>query len=89
MKNLFSYQELTTVVRLQIAYDVCLGMEYLSQLRFVHRDLAARNVLVDANYLCKVSDFGMSKHVKAKPASTDAGGQLVRGPLLPVVLCAR
>jgi serine/threonine protein kinase len=42
-----------------MAYDVCLGMEYLSKLRFVHRDLAARNVLVDANYLCKVSDFGM------------------------------
>eukprot|EP00729_Bicosta_minor_P007097 gene7097-8664_t len=64
MKVLPKSQEVTLVGKLRMAYDVCLGMDYLSKLHFVHRDLAARNVLVDGSFLCKVSDFGMSKDVK-------------------------
>ena len=30
---------------------------------FVHRDLAARNVLLGPDNLCKVSDFGLTRHV--------------------------
>lgn len=67
-------KEITTVGKLKIGYDVCLGMNYLTNMRYVHRDLAARNVLVDANLLCKVSDFGMSTNViKRNPPS---GGDL-------------
>ena len=47
-----------------MSYDVCLGMDYLNTLKYIHRDLAARNVLVDASFLCKISDFGMSRNVR-------------------------
>ncbi|XP_002530885.3 serine/threonine-protein kinase CTR1 [Ricinus communis] len=53
--------------RLNMAYDVAKGMNYLHQLRppIVHRDLKSLNLLVDSQYTVKVCDFGLSRS-KAK-----------------------
>ncbi|XP_030852020.1 tie-like receptor tyrosine kinase [Strongylocentrotus purpuratus] len=52
---------LTAEQILGFAADVALGMQHLAQKGCVHRDLAARNILVCDNYVCKVTDFGLSR----------------------------
>ncbi|XP_066964440.1 vascular endothelial growth factor receptor 1-like isoform X2 [Macrobrachium rosenbergii] len=45
------------------SYQAAKGMEYLSMRKVVHGDLAARNILLDGNYIVKISDFGFAKDV--------------------------
>ncbi|KAF5467995.1 hypothetical protein F2P56_012193 [Juglans regia] len=49
--------------RMRMARDVARGMNYLhtSHPPIVHRDLKSPNLLVDKNWVVKVSDFGLSR----------------------------
>ena len=55
--------KISHIEQVQIAKQVCSGMVYLSDRKFVHRDLASRNCLLDANGSCKIADFGLSQRV--------------------------
>ncbi|XP_068443651.1 ephrin type-B receptor 4b-like isoform X3 [Clinocottus analis] len=53
--------QFTSIQLVGMLRGIAAGMRYLSDMSFVHRDLAARNILVNANLVCKVSDFGLSR----------------------------
>ncbi|KAE9552494.1 hypothetical protein FO519_004307 [Halicephalobus sp. NKZ332] len=43
------------------AWQISNGLEYVNSIGCIHRDVAARNVLVDADYSCKIGDFGLCR----------------------------
>ncbi|KAM5163209.1 LOW QUALITY PROTEIN: inactive tyrosine-protein kinase 7 [Mantella aurantiaca] len=54
---------LSTRHKVSLCSQIALGMEHLSNNRFVHKDLAARNCLVSAQRVVKISALGLNKDV--------------------------
>ncbi|XP_077559464.1 vascular endothelial growth factor receptor 1-like [Haemaphysalis longicornis] len=57
----FRDEALTTSDLLCFAFQCARGMEYLASRKLIHRDLAARNVLLSAENVVKICDFGLAK----------------------------
>lgn len=61
------------------AIQVCHGMEYIHQKGILHRDLKPSNILIGADNNLRITDFGLTGHLKVK---TNASFKLSRtGPL--------
>ncbi|CDH53025.1 mitogen-activated protein kinase kinase kinase [Lichtheimia corymbifera JMRC:FSU:9682] len=41
--------------------QICMGLAYLHSKGILHRDIKAANILIEADGVCKISDFGLSK----------------------------
>ena len=64
-------------VKLNIAHDIALALEFLHSIGILHRDLSGNNVLLIAGKRAKVTDFGMAKmldgNVRMTPATVCPG----------------
>ena len=47
--------------RFKMAHDTISGLVYLHSHHLIHRDIKSPNILLDKNWTCKISDFGMAK----------------------------
>ncbi|KAL6066019.1 Serine/threonine-protein kinase drkD [Balamuthia mandrillaris] len=68
--------------RIRFAKDTALGMNYLhlSTPQIMHLDLKTQNLLVDAHYVAKVADFGLSRVKKAGSNKGATGSPLYMAP---------
>uniref|UniRef100_A0AC35ET62 Protein kinase domain-containing protein n=1 Tax=Panagrolaimus sp. PS1159 TaxID=55785 RepID=A0AC35ET62_9BILA len=64
--------EKTQLIRFSL--DVAEGMAYMERQHVVHRDLAARNILLDENFVAKISDFGLAQLI-AQPVNESIRGK--------------
>ena len=50
----------------QIAKQILEALSYLHDKNIIHRDLKCANILMDANGVVKITDFGTARQIKLK-----------------------
>ncbi|XP_042507026.1 protein LYK5 [Macadamia integrifolia] len=65
--------------RVQIAYDMADGLNYLHNYTnppYIHKDLKSSNILLDANFRAKITNFGLARTLEEE--NQEEGFQLTR-----------
>ncbi|KAJ7953732.1 putative Kinase [Quillaja saponaria] len=82
-KSLYNKGSLTWQVRLDIALQTAMAMEYLHFSVFppiVHRDITSANIFVEKDMRIKVGDFGLSRLLVFQDTSSASSGYVWTGP---------
>lgn len=75
-------KDLPWMVRIRIALNMAAGLEFLHKRKVLHKDIKSGNVLLDAQQIAKLSDFGLSKHKVEHPTKEKVGSILWMAPEL-------
>lgn len=68
-------------IRIRIAAELCSALIFLHSCQpnnIIHGDLKPANVLLDANFVCKLSDFGISRFLSHDQSSNDNSTEFLR-----------
>ena len=74
---LATYGPFTSAHALEIMKSVLAGLAAAHDAGFVHRDIKPENVLITADGLIKVTDFGLARVITDQPASATTGAVLL------------
>ncbi|XP_070562525.1 fibroblast growth factor receptor 2-like [Ptychodera flava] len=70
----------TDLMLVQFGKQIADAMNHLENKKVVHRDIAARNVLISANSVAKLGDFGLSRNVYCREVYVRLPGREDRVP---------
>lgn len=79
-------KHLTWIERINIARDIARGLLYLHEeceTQIIHCDIKPQNILMDAQFLAKISDFGLAKLLKQDQTRTYTGIRGTKGYVAP------
>jgi serine/threonine-protein kinase/endoribonuclease IRE1 len=76
LEKLFSKEELTDELLIELIKDSLAGLEFLHSINIVHRDLKPQNILINKCKRAKLSDMGLSRQLRQDEHSfeTNASG---------------
>jgi serine/threonine protein kinase len=61
---LIGQQALGWKFRIKIALEAASAISYMHSNHFIHRDVKSSNLLLDAEWRCKMTDFGLAREVE-------------------------